>query len=199
MLTLAQFLRASSDTRDRVTANSALTNQGESDMATNRRKAAAPAAGRIAKQLGELAGKEIRASEEHLIHLIFPIASTTVEPGQVTFERIFFPGKSCSPRDLLDVAGTSSTGADGKRVFLLSEFLCSTINNFAAPVNLVATPRSANPGYATATSTLVPNPALPGAFSDVQITIFTWAPNGAPGPNVAVDWRCRVVQIPIIL
>jgi hypothetical protein len=166
-------------------------------MAANRKKSPAP--GRIAKQLSDLAGKEVRASEEHLIHLIFPIASSSVEPGQVTFERIFFPGKTCSPRDLLDVAGTSSTGADGKRVFLLSDVLCSTINNFAAPVNLVATPRSAIPCYATTTSTLVPNPALPGAFSDVQITIFTWAPDGSPSPAVAVDWRCRVVQIPIIL
>ena len=166
-------------------------------MATNRKKSAAPQ--RIGKQLSELAGRDIRAGEEHLIHLTFPIASSTVEPGQVTFERIFFPGKFCSPATLLDVAGNTSTLTDGKRVFRLSDFLCSTNNSFAPPVNLVATPRSASPGYATSTLTLVPNPAFPGAFIDVEITIFTWAPNGSPAPSVSVDWRCRLVQIPIIL
>jgi len=122
-----------------------------------------------------------------------------VDEGQVTYERIFLPGKTCSPSELLDVAGNSSTGADGKRVFRLSDFLCSTSNNFAAPVNLVATPRSTSPCYATSTLTLVPNPALPTAFNDVEITIFTWAPNGSPAPSVSVDWRCRLVQFEVIL
>ena len=166
-------------------------------MATNRKKAAAPR--RLGKQLSELAGKDIRAGEEHLIHLTFPIASSTRESGQVTFDRIFFPGRFCSPMDLLDVAGNTSTGVDGKRVFRLSDFLCSTNNAFAAPVNLVVTPRSASPCYATSTLTLVPNPTLPTAFSDVEITIFTWAPNGSPAPSVSVDWRCRLVQFQIIL
>ena len=100
---------------------------------------------------------------------------------------------------LLDVAGNSGTLSDGKRTFLLSDFLCSTNNSFAAPVNLVATPRATSPCYATSTLTLVQNPTLPSAFSDVQITIFTWAPNGSPAPSVSVDWRCRLVQFDIIL
>ena len=166
-------------------------------MASRSRKAAAPR--QLEKQLSALAGKDIGAGDAHLLHLIFPIASSTVDAGQVTFERIFLPGKSCSAMDLLDVAGNTSTGADGKRVFLLSDFLCSTINNFAAPVNLVATPRSASPCYATSTLTLVQNPTLPFAFSDLQITIFTWAPNGSPAPGVSVDWRCRLGTVNIVL
>ena len=154
----------------------------------------------LRKQLNELAGRQIEVSDEHLIHFIFPIASSSVDDaGVVTFERIFFPGKSCSQMRLLDVAGNSTTGDDGQRTFLLSDFLCSTDNSFAAPVNLVATPRSTSPCYTTTSLTLVPNPALPNTFKDVQITAFSWAPNGAPAPGISVDWRCRLVQFQIIL
>lgn len=155
----------------------------------------------LKKQLDDLAGKNLDVSAEQLIHFIFPIASQSIDdPGTVTFQRIFFPfpGKSCSQMRLLDVAGNSSTGDDGKRVFLLSDFLCSTNNAFAAPVSLVATPRSASPCYATTTLTLVPNPALPTSFSDVQITVFAWNPNGSPAPGVSIDWRCRLPSFEII-
>ena len=153
----------------------------------------------LKKQLDDLAGRDIDVNPEKLIHFIFPIASQSFDdPGIVTFERIFFPGKSCQQMRLLDVAGNSSTGDDGKRVFLLSDFLCSTDNVFAAPVNLVATPRSASPCSATTTLTLVPNPALPTSFSDVQITVFAWNPNGSPAPGVSIDWRCRLPSFEII-
>ena len=59
----------------------------------------------LRRQLNEVAGRPIDLSDEKLIHLIFPIASSSVDdPGEVTFERIFFPGKSCSQMRLLDVA-----------------------------------------------------------------------------------------------
>jgi hypothetical protein len=154
----------------------------------------------LKKQLNELAGRDIGLSDERVAHVIFPIASSSVDDaGEVTYERLFLPGKFCSQMELLDVAGNSSTGDDGKRVFLLSDFLCSTDNSFAAPVNLVATPRSASPCYATSSLTLVQKPAQPNVFNDVRITIFTWAPDGSPAPSVSVDWRCRLVQFDIIL
>ena len=154
----------------------------------------------LKKQLDDLAGKDIDVTAEKLIHFIFPISSHSLDDtGEVTFQRIFFPGKSCSQMRLLDVAGNSSTGDDGKRVFLLSDFLCTTNNVFAAPVSLVATPRSTSPVYATTTLTLVPNPALPTSFSDVQITVFAWNPNGSPAPSVSIDWRCRLPSFEIIL
>jgi hypothetical protein len=154
----------------------------------------------LRRQLNELAGRQIDVSDENLIHFIFPIASSSVDdPGEVTFERIFFPGKSCSQMRLLDVAGNSTTGANGQRVFLLTDFLCTTQNSFAAPVNLVATPRSSSPCYTTTSLTLVPDPTLPNTFKDVQITVFTWNPAGAPAPGVSVDWRCRLVQFTLLL
>jgi hypothetical protein len=153
----------------------------------------------LRKQLDKVAGRELDLNLERLINFTFPIASHDVSNGQVTFQHIFFPGKSCSERNLLDVAGTSSTAADGKRVLKLTDFICSTINSFTSPVNVLATPRAETPCYATTTAILVPNPAVPGAFNDVQLTLFTWNRNGAPAPNVSVDWRCRLVTLPIIL
>ena len=155
---------------------------------------------KLQKELEDLAGKDIDISLDKLMHFIFPIASHSYDDtGEVTFQRIFYPGKSCSQMRLLDVAGNSSTADDGKRVFLLSDFLCSTNNSFAAPVNLVATPRSTSPCYTTTTLNLVPDPSQPNFFTDVQITVFTWSPNGSPAPNVSVDWRCRLVSFEIIL
>ena len=114
------------------------------------------------------------------------------------------PGKSCSqasalPANLFDVSSRSSTGADGKAVFLLSDFICSTINSFAEPVNVVVTPNTTTPCYATMTHVLVPNPNVPGAFKDLQITVFTFKPNGTAAPNVSFDWRCRLLSIQTIL
>jgi hypothetical protein len=152
----------------------------------------------LRRQLDELAGKQVDVSDDNLIHFTFPIASSSVEDGSVTFERIIFPGKTCSQMQLLDVAGDSTTGGNGQRAFRLSDFLCSTLNSFAAPVTLVATPRATTPCYVTTSLTLVPNPALPGTFTDVQITLFTWQPAGTPAPGISVDWRCRLVSFPII-
>jgi hypothetical protein len=49
------------------------------------------------------------------------------------------------------------------------------------------------------THVLVPNPNVPGAFSDLQITVFTFKPNGTAAPNVSFDWRCRLLQFQTIL
>jgi hypothetical protein len=154
----------------------------------------------LKKQLDGLAGKELDLSTEQLVQFIFPVASQSYDDtGAVTYQRIIFPGKSCQQMRLLDVAGSSSTGDDGKRVFLLSSFLCSNLNSFAAPVNLVATPRSASPCYTTTTLRLVPTPNVPNAFSDVEVTVFAWKPNGSPAPGISIDWRCRLVSFQIIL
>jgi hypothetical protein len=141
--------------------------------------------------LNRSSGKHLDLSVEKLINFIFPVASHDYQNGEVTFQHIFLPGKSCSNMRLLDVAGNSSTADDGKHAFLLSVCIC-TQNLFAAPVNLVATPRSEKPCYTTTMLNLVPSPTWPGFFSDVQITVFTWSPNGSPAPNVSVDWRCRL-------
>jgi hypothetical protein len=77
-----------------------------------------------------------------------------------------------------------------------SDFICSTINSFAEPVNVVVMPNATTPCYA---HVLVPNPNVPGAFNDLRITVFTWKPNGTAAPNVSFAWRCRLLSIQIIL
>ena len=158
----------------------------------------------LKKQLEGISGQKIDASPEQLIPFFFRVSLLSSEDGVIMSRSIIFPGKSCSrasalPANLFDVSSRSSTGANGKAVFLLSDFICSTINSFAEPVNVVVTPNTTTPCYATMTHVLVPNPNVPGAFNDLQITVFTFKPNGTAAPNVSFDWRCRLLAIQIIV
>ena len=155
----------------------------------------------LKKQLEGISGQKIDASPEQLIPLFFRVSLLTSEDGVIMSRSIIFPGKSCSqasalPANLFDVSSRSSTGANGKAVFLLSDFICSTINSFAEPVNVVVMSNATTPCYA---HVLVPNPNVPGAFNDLQITVFTFKPNGTAAPNVSFDWRCRLLAIQTIL
>ena len=92
----------------------------------------------LKKQLESISGQKIDASPEQLFPLFFRVSLSTAEDGTVMSRSIFFPSKSCVqasglPASLLDVSSRSSTGSDGKGVFLLSDFICSTINSFAEP------------------------------------------------------------------
>jgi hypothetical protein len=49
------------------------------------------------------------------------------------------------------------------------------------------------------THQLIKDPNNPNFFNDVEITAFAWKPGGEADPNIAFDWRCRVVSNPIIL
>src|SRR5262245_61832417 len=158
----------------------------------------------LKKQLEGISGQKIDASPEQLIPLFFRVSLLTSEDGVIMSRSVIFPGKSCSqasalPANLFDVSSRSSTGSDGKVVFLLSDFICSTINSFAEPVNVIVTPNATTPCYATIAHVLVQYPSVPCAFSDLQITVFTWKPNGTAAPNVSFDWRCRLLSIQIIL
>jgi hypothetical protein len=64
---------------------------------------------------------------------------------------------------------------------------------------VVATARSSNPFFVTATLTLVKDPNTASSNHDVQITLYAWDAAGNPAPSVSIDWRCRVVSLPIIL
>ena len=119
----------------------------------------------------------------------------STKPGR----RIIFPGKFCMrPVRLLEASGRSTTGSDGKSVFLLSGFICSDFNDFSEPVYLLATPHVATACYMTMTHEIIQNPPNP-PFNDVQITAYSWGPNGIAAPNISFDWRCRVPSAEIIL
>jgi hypothetical protein len=58
------------------------------------------------------------------------------------------------------------------------------------PINVVATPHSSTPCFITSQYSFINDQA------DVEITLSTWDPNGAAAPDIAFDWRCRVVVLP---
>jgi hypothetical protein len=153
----------------------------------------------LKKQIEKITGTQIDAGPEQLAIFSFPAGSAFYEESsQVLWRRIIFPGKFCvSPVTLLDASGRSSTGTDGKIVFLLSSFICSDLNSFSEPVYLLATPHVAQACYMTVTHAIVPDSNHPG-YNDVQITAYSWGPNGTAAPNISFDWRCRVVSNPII-
>jgi Phage terminase, small subunit len=84
----------------------------------------------LKKQLEDVSGQKIDASPEQLISLFFRVSLSSSEDGVIMSRSFIFPGKSCSqasalPANLFDVSSRSSTGSDGKAVFLLSDFICS--------------------------------------------------------------------------
>jgi hypothetical protein len=170
-------------------------------MRTRRPRATPPED--IRRQLEAATGRPIDVSHEQLLRLTFPVGTYayfgTDENANSTWASIFFPRKYCNPATLLDVCGASFTGADGKRVFLLSQVVCSLSGNtLSEPVTVVATPLSQTPFLVTMTYALVPNPQDPQFDTDLQITVFAWDTSGAPAPNVSFHWRCRIVASPII-
>jgi hypothetical protein len=160
----------------------------------------------VKKQLDEIAGRKTDVSPEQLLTFSYPIASSTYlsnprlnieNDAWVTSERIIFPVPFCTDSSLLDTSGVTETGADGKIVFLLHNFLCGRLGSFAEPVNLLATPQGTRPNYVTMTHELIKDPNL-SLFTDVQNTAFSWNPDGTAAPNVRFYWRCRVVGNVII-
>jgi hypothetical protein len=157
-----------------------------------------PSAEELKKQLEALVGHPLDISPDLLIRFRYPAGSFAYlgfdENAQASWRNIFFPGKFCIQATLLEACGASATGADGKRVFLLSDVVCfAQVNQLSDPVNVVVTPRSDTPFYTTVTYSFV------NTNSDLQITVFAWDTAGAPAANVGFDWRCRVVSVPVIL
>jgi hypothetical protein len=152
----------------------------------------------LRRQLGELTGGELDLTDMQIIKLFTAIGARTDSDGLVTYRRIIWPGKSCRDARLMDVTGQAVTTGTGAVTFLLSSFICATQLSVFPPVNLLATPFSTRPVYVTTQYKLVPNPAVPGAFTDLEITLMAWSSGGSPAPEVVIDWRCRLVEVEII-
>jgi hypothetical protein len=155
----------------------------------------------IKEQLEAIVGNKTDLTEQQLAKFSYPIGFWSIFGGFAVWKSIF--GKTCSRQIEFDASGVSSTLADGKRVFRVSDIVCSGIFQhpltqigYVEPINVVATPRAERPVFLTMTSSPVPpGPQLPPAAPDVQITVFTWEANGVPAPNVEFDWRCRAVLV----
>jgi hypothetical protein len=157
----------------------------------NRRKQTTKKAA-FKKQLEAIARHEVKMTAGSFP--FFPDGVYDYAEGKITWTNVLFPRKNCTAASLLDVSGLSFTGDDGKRVLLLSAFVCfSRFTALAEPINVVATPKSERPFFLTTTCALNAN------ASDLQITVFAWDANGDAAPNVGFDWRCRVVSVPMFL
>jgi hypothetical protein len=160
-----------------------------------------PVSAEAKKQLEAIAGTNIEP--EQLIGFRFPVGAFDYTSGSTSWRSIIvFPplGLSCSDANLLDASGLTTTGTSGQVTFLLSQFVClPLVRAFAAPISIVATARSSSPFFVTTTLTLVPDPNNPSFNNDVQITLYAWDAAGKPAPSVSIDWRCRLVSLPVIL
>jgi|SRR5215216_2615093 len=139
--------------------------------------------------LGEKIGDEALA----LIQLFQDVAISTATPSRTTQRHLLInrPNR-CFESRVLDVSGFAQTQANGQIVFRLSSFFCPAGEIFSLPINVLATPISSKPFFLTVMHTLVNN------GTDVEITVFSWDANGAPAPDVAFNWRCRV-EHPIVI
>lgn len=156
----------------------------------------------LRKHLANIAGRQINASDEQLLQLFFRVSLYSYEDGIIMSRPITYFGQSCAqastiPASFLDVSSSSSTDNSGRSEFLLTDFICSADNVFAAPVSLVVTPNTRTACYATMTHALVPKPNS-SLYNDLQIVVSTWNTKGQPAPGISFDWRCRLLSITVV-
>jgi hypothetical protein len=123
------------------------------------------------------------------------IGTYSVSGGSIVSRSLVFngpPEKRCGPTQLLDVAGAGFTGAQAKVEFRLSSFHCER-GAVLHPVNFLCTPLSDTPVFLTASRAIIA-----GDPADLQITVRSWDPDGAPAPNTFFDWRCRLPFVSIL-
>ena len=117
----------------------------------------------------------------------------TSQSWQTLRSSIVWRPKQCNPINLLDVSGWWVTGNDGQVKLHLSDFICLS-ENLVGPATVIATPTSADrPSFLTVQHSLVNN------GTDVEMTFWTWNPDGSAAPETPFDWRCRVPYWDIIL
>lgn len=139
--------------------------------------------------LGENVGDEALA----LIQLFLDVAISTETPSRTTQRNILIARPNrCIDSRVIDVSGFAQTQNNGQVTFRLSSFLCPAGEIFSLPINVLATPISEKPFFMTVMQKLLNN------GTDVEITVFSWDANGAPAPNIAFNWRCRV-EHPIVI
>jgi hypothetical protein len=145
------------------------------------------------EHIEEILGEKVSPEALPAIQFFQDVAVSTETPGRTTQRSlIVFRPNRCFTSNAVDISGFTQTQANGQVVFRLSSFLCQVTQNFTLPINVLATPISQKPVFLTVMHTLVNN------GGDVEITVFAWDANGAPAPNVAFNWRCRVTSFIVV-
>ncbi len=148
----------------------------------------------IQKLIEAAVGHKVTEEEMKLFSFFQKVATYSYlndPPGTayLTTRNILLPlPNSCSTTNYVDVDGIASSGNTGVSQFRLTQFMCPPTNLvFLLPINVVATPLSSKPFFATVAHQLINN------GGDVEITVSMWDTTGKPAPFVAFDWRCRAV------
>jgi hypothetical protein len=146
----------------------------------------------IKKALETIVGYELTEDAVQRFKLFSYVAAYDF-PNSVTEKSLVAVGKNCYPiKGFIDVSGWWVAGGDGKSVFRLTDFTCidSKVFGYALePINVVVTPATSNPCFATVLHTFVKGDS--GNTVDIEIQVFLWDANGAPRPFTAYNWRCR--------
>ncbi len=97
----------------------------------------------------------------------------------------------------VDLSGSSSTDANGKKTWRLSDHMClpeyESWYALAGPVSFVATPVTDKPTYITNTVKIQSSP------KDLIVEVYSWDKQGNPSPNMVFCWRCRLLYPTVIL
>lgn len=148
---------------------------------------------RVREQLSAL-GEEVALGEQTLDSRT-AIVRNSFE--QVTIQQTVLdtddPVKHCTSMRVLEVTGNAVTSDDGSERFALSRFVCPSLRDLGLPVTVLATARTAEPVYLTATGRLLrgfgPNA---GTVIGVGIRVFAWGPDGSPRPGIPFTFRVMV-------
>lgn len=131
--------------------------------------------------------------------IVGALASWTHATGYVTVVNPFL-GKRCNTHFVLEVDGSGVTGGEGTVQFTLNNFHCLNRRpvgpsdptfSYDRPVNVIATARGEEPAYLTVTTKLTQDTHTP-SLEDVEIAVFSWAPDGTRRPRVPFSWHCSV-------
>jgi hypothetical protein len=114
----------------------------------------APNAADIKEKLERSEGQTIKV-------LTYPVGFSEFYGGVIKWKNVFhFPSEYCTFQNYIDVSGASSTLANGRCVFLLTDCVCSVVIEryqfaFVEPINVIATPRASRPVFLTMAYSMV--------------------------------------------
>lgn len=146
----------------------------------------------IGEELADRVGDEIAVS--------WPISTYAQIDGSITTYNWLTDREHCGTSSLLDVAGMSSTGADGEVTVSLNAHHCQELHrdpragentwDYSEPVNVVVTSRESRRPVVLAARARIVARTPPVFQRDVVIEVSSWDLQGEKAGNIPFYWRC---------
>ena len=153
-------------------------------------------------------GEELAGPTGDEIAVSWPIATYAQIDGSITTYNWLTDREHCGTSCLLDVAGMSSTGADGEVTISLNAHHCQELHrspgagedtwNYSEPVNVVVTSRESRRPVVLAARARIVAPTPPVFQRDVVIEVSSWDVQGEKVGSIPFYWRC-IAGAPIVL